>query len=54
MGFTIGMANRILRQIDEKNITKAINDPYYLIGRVEGIGFLRADKIALNMGIKPN
>lgn len=54
MGFTIGMANRILRSIDEKHISKAINDPYYLIGRVEGIGFLRADKIALNMGIKPN
>lgn len=54
MGFTLQMANRIVRSIDDKIIKKAVINPYLLIGRVSGIGFLRADKIALNMGIKPN
>ena len=52
MGFTLLMAKRILNTIPEKYIGKVISNPYYLIDRVEGIGFLRADSIALNMGFK--
>ena len=52
MGFTLLMAKRIINTIPNKYINKVINNPYYLIDRVEGIGFLRADNIALNMGFK--
>ena len=52
MGFTLLMAKRIINTIPEKNIKKVFSNPYYLIDKVEGIGFLRADSIALAMGFK--
>lgn len=51
MGFTIQMAQRILTELTKEEIEVAKENPYLLIDKVEGIGFLKADKIALAMGI---
>ena len=54
MGFTIAMAKKIQNILKPKEIKKAIDNPYYLIDKVEGIGFLKADSIALKNGISKN
>ena len=52
MGFTIQMAQRIVTTLSKDEIKEAITNPYILIDKVEGIGFLRADRIASQIGIK--
>lgn len=54
MGFTVAMAQKIQNTLKQKEIDKALKNPYYLIDKVEGIGFLKADSVALNVGIKKN
>ena len=54
MGFTIQMAQRILAELTKEEIELAKDNPYLLIDKVDGIGFLKADKIALAIGIKEN
>lgn len=54
MGFTIAMAQKIQATLKPKEINEALKNPYYLINKIEGIGFLKADKIALDMGIAKN
>lgn len=51
LGFTIAMAKKIKKVLKAREIKIAIKNPYYLIDKVEGIGFLRADSIALKNGI---
>ena len=52
MGFTLPMARRIQATLSQKEASIALKNPYYLIEKVEGIGFIRADMIAKNIGIK--
>lgn len=52
MGFTMAMAKRIASNLSQKEVAIALKNPYYLIDKIEGIGFLRADQIAKNIGIK--
>ena len=52
MGFTMQMAQRIVSALSRDEIKEAKTNPYILIDKVEGIGFLKADKIAFHMGIK--
>ena len=52
MGFTIQMAQRIVTTLSKDEIKEAKTNPYILIDKVEGIGFLRADRIASQIGIK--
>ena len=54
LGFTIAMAKKIQNILKPKEIQKAIENPYFLIDKVEGIGFLKADSIALKNGISKN
>ena len=54
LGFTIAMAKKIQNALKPKEIKKAIENPYLFIDKVEGIGFLRADSIALKNGISKN
>ena len=51
MGFTMAMAKRIQSTLSNKEAYIAQKNPYYLIDKVEGIGFIRADMIAKNIGI---
>ena len=52
MGFTMAMAKKIQASLTQKEAMIAIKNPYYLIEKIEGIGFIRADMIAKNIGIK--
>ena len=52
MGFTLAMAKKIQSALTQKEAAIALKNPYYLIEKVEGIGFIRADIIARNIGIK--
>ncbi|MBO4666732.1 MAG: AAA family ATPase, partial [Bacilli bacterium] len=52
MGFTMAMAQRIQATLSQKEAMIATKNPYYLIDKVEGIGFIRADIIAKNIGFK--
>lgn len=52
MGFTLAMAKKIQSTLTQKEAALALKNPYYLIEKVEGIGFIRADIIARNIGIK--
>ena len=54
LGLTIKMATKITTFIPLDSYQKVKKNPYILIDLVEGIGFIKADKIALNNGIKPN
>jgi exodeoxyribonuclease V alpha subunit len=52
-GVTSRMAARIHQQFGSDTIERVQNDPYSLADEVYGIGFLKADQIARNMGIEP-
>ena len=52
LGFTLQMAQKIISSLTKEEIEEAKKNPYILIEKVEGIGFLKADKIAIGMGIK--
>ncbi len=54
LGLTMKMALRITGAIPKDAYKKIKQNPYMLIDLVEGIGFIRADNIALNNGIKPD
>jgi exodeoxyribonuclease V alpha subunit len=50
-GVTSKMARRIYDQFGGMTIETVQNDPYVLADEVFGIGFIKADQIALNMGL---
>lgn len=52
MGLSLSMVNRIISSLHDKAASIIRNNPYDLIDRVEGIGFIKADKIAKGLGIK--
>lgn len=50
-GISLKFATRIIKTLNKKAIAIVRENPYALIEKVEGIGFLRADEIALKVGI---
>ena len=50
-GVTSKMARRIFDQFGGATVEVVQNDPYVLADEVFGIGFMKADQIALNMGL---
>lgn len=56
-GVSSTLVKKIYNHYDEEGIEKAIpklrNNPY-LLTRIKGIGFKKADEIALGMGVEPN
>ena len=50
-GITLKLATKIIKVLNKKAISIVRENPYSLIESVEGIGFLRADEIALKVGI---
>lgn len=51
LGLTMKMAVRISKELGLEAIKEIKKNPYQLINLIEGIGFLRADHIAKNIGI---
>ena len=54
LGLTMNATNKIMALIPKGASQKIKKNPYILIDIVEGIGFIKADNIALNIGIKKN
>ena len=54
LGLSINSANKILSIMGSGATSKIRKNPYILIEIVDGIGFIKADNIALNIGIKKN
>ena len=54
MGITMTMSLKIMSFLKENALEIVKNNPYCLIDLVEGIGFYKADKIALENGIEKN
>ena len=50
-GISLKLATRIIKTLNKKAISIVRENPYALIESVEGVGFLRADEIALKVGI---
>ena len=51
-GITTNQAVALYKQFGDGVIDRIETDPYSLIDQVEGIGFLRADRIAMSVGIE--
>lgn len=52
LGLSLNMAIKIIKVLGLDAYERVKNNPYDLIDLIEGIGFIRADQIALNIGIK--
>ncbi len=50
-GFTNTQADKVLEVLGTGGVSLVQEDPYYLIGRVEGMGWLTVDMLAAKMGI---
>lgn len=50
-GISLKFATKIIKTLKRKALSIVKENPYSLIEKVEGIGFLRADEIALKVGI---
>lgn len=54
LGMTARLATKIYKALGYDVIERVKNDPYSLIDAVFGIGFIKADQIARNMGMPPD
>lgn len=54
LGISLAYCNRIYKRFGSNALKIVKNDPYYLAEMVSGIGFIRADNIAKNLGIAHN
>ena len=52
LGLTMAMALKLINHYGNDAYKIISNNPYILIDQVEGFGFIRADKIALSLGVK--
>lgn len=52
LGITVEQAKEIKKIFGEKFKSQIIDNPYQLISKIRGIGFLKADKIAESVGIR--
>ena len=51
LGLSLKLAKKIILAYQDRALSVTKENPYDLIGKVEGIGFLRADDIAMKVGI---
>ena len=51
LGISLRMATKIIATLGSEAYSTISNNPYHLIDLVSGIGFIRADNIAMGMGI---
>ena len=51
MGLSLKLAKKIIINYQDRALSVVKENPYDLIGKIEGIGFMRADDIALKVGI---
>lgn len=54
VGLSPGLIHRIIRVYGQSTLDILESNPYQLITDVAGVGFLTADKLALNCGIEPD
>lgn len=54
LGLTMKMSLKLYKILGEDVLDRIRKNPYQLIYLVEGFGFKRADKLALEIGIEPN
>lgn len=54
MGLTPRMAMKVFNELGSATVQVVKKNPYELIKHVRGFGFLRADAVAMQMGIAPN
>ncbi|HBM15264.1 MAG TPA: ATP-dependent RecD-like DNA helicase [Lentisphaeria bacterium] len=54
LGISIAYCNRIYKRFGHNALKMVKNNPYALADMVSGIGFIRADNIAKNLGIEHN
>jgi exodeoxyribonuclease V alpha subunit len=52
LGMTMRTATKVMRVLGTQALDKILENPYALISLLEGFGFRRADKIALEVGVK--
>lgn len=52
LGLTMGMALKLINHYGNDAYVIIKNNPYVLIDQMEGFGFIRADKIAISLGIQ--
>ena len=53
-GVSSKLATRIYSELGDETMSKVRSDPYTLADEVHGIGFIKADAIAQNMGVEPD
>ena len=53
-GISTRFATKIYKQYGESSISVLTDDPYVLVHDIDGIGFRKADEIALSMGLSKN
>ena len=51
LGLSLKLAKKIIITYNDRALSVVKENPYDLIGKVEGIGFMRADDIATKVGI---
>lgn len=52
-GLTMNLAVKIYKKYKGETKRIVLSNPYTLIDDIDGVGFLTADKIAVNMGVEP-
>ncbi len=53
-GISGSLASKIFRRYQQQSLNILKEDPYRLVKDIKGIGFLTADKIAMNLGVEYN
>ena len=54
LGIKPAQAKKIYDEYGDSSMQKITNDPYFLIGKIQGYGFKKCDEIAKNLGHKPD
>ncbi|MCC8119023.1 MAG: ATP-dependent RecD-like DNA helicase [Bacteroidales bacterium] len=54
IGLSQAMAKKIIEKYGEKTVEAIKTNPYRLIDDMVGVGFIRADEVALKLGIEPS
>lgn len=53
-GLNMGQAQKVFKKYGSDAINQVSANPYRLVTDIQGIGFLTADRMAINMGISPD
>ena len=53
-GITVALATKIYETYGDASIAKLDENPYRLADDIRGVGFKKADQVAMNVGVKPD